>query len=131
MSNTEVHEERPKAAAHKRVPTKDGMTEILVQDMPANVSAGDSMINRMERTGWEVIDPKSHPRYDTRVKDYVYMQKPTSDVQAERAKNLSAHVERTKAPVSETIGGVRATSTYGEEALTADEVEALSGSANS
>lgn len=125
--NNEVHEERPKAAAHKRVPTKDGMTEILVQDSPNNVAAGDSMINRMQRKGWEIIDPKSDPKYDTRVKDYVYMQKPTADVMVERNANEQAHKDRMKAPVSESMGGVKATSTYGEEGIEPELAAALAG----
>lgn len=134
MANEEVHEERPKAQAAKRV-RKDGDYEyILVQVTQNDVNAGDDKSVRMQRDGWVKVDTTAEPDKNTGVDNYFYMKKPMKPMEEDRQRRTGRWNSLLRAPLagSRPAGvapgsGSAITDVADMECLTPQEEQALSG----
>lgn len=134
MANEEVHEERPKAQATKRV-RKDGDYEyVLVQVTRNDIDAGDDKSVRMQRDGWQKVDTTAEPDKATGVDNYFYMKKPRAGMEEDRQGRSDRWQRLLRAPLagSRPAGvapgsGSVITDVADVEYLTPQEEQALSG----
>jgi hypothetical protein len=134
MSNEEIHEERPKAQAAKRV-RKDGEYEyILVQVTPNDSSAGDDKAVRLQRDGWAKVDALAEPDKVTGVENYFYMKRPRAALEEDRRNRTDRWRSLMRAPLagSRPAGvapgtGSAITDVADVEALSPQEEQALGG----
>jgi len=134
MINEEMHEERPKSQAAKRVRKDDDYEYVLVQVTQNDVAAGDDKSVRMQRDGWAKVDVVAEPDKDTGVDNYFYMKRSRAALEEDRQNRTDRWKALMRAPLagSRPAGvspgtGSAITDVADVEALSPQEEQALAG----